>query len=218
MRRLSAAILAAVAFIATLAIAVPSRAQQTGTYEIRITNLMRAQIMSPPVVAAHAGSVTMFLAGQRASDGLAALAEDGDPSALAASLAGATGVTSVAVGDGAVLPGVTQRLTVTVAAGDVLSVASMLVTTNDTFVGVDRLTLTGARQVVLAPAYDAGTEVNSEDCDFIPGPPCGSGGMRDTRGAERHIYISTGIQGEGDVGSSYDWRNPAARIVIVPMQ
>ena len=24
------------------------------------------------------------------------------------------------------------------------------------------------------PAYDAGTEVNNELCEFIPGPPCGN--------------------------------------------
>ena len=48
-----------------------------------------------------------------------------------------------------------------------------------------------------AAAYDAGSEYNSEDCAFIPGPPFGNGGVRDTDGAEGYVQILSGIHGIG---------------------
>ena len=65
-----------------------------------------------------------------------------------------------------------------------------------------------------SPAYDAGSEANSESCEFIPGPPCGNH-VHDPAEAEGFIHISNGIQGTGDVcASESDWRNPVARVTI----
>ena len=67
----------------------------------------------------------------------------------------------------------------------------------------------------LVPAWDAGTEANSEDCAFIPGPPCGMGGVHDPAPAEGFIHISSGITGKGGVAvDEYDWRNPVAKVSI----
>jgi hypothetical protein len=66
-----------------------------------------------------------------------------------------------------------------------------------------------------SPAYDAGSEANNEDGDFIPGPPFGSGGVRDTEGAEGFVHIHSGVHGIADLDPAiYDWRNPTAEIRI----
>ncbi|MDX1582349.1 MAG: spondin domain-containing protein, partial [Thermoanaerobaculia bacterium] len=101
-----------------------------------------------------------------------------------------------------------------------LTIVAMLATTNDTFMALDRYRLSpwfGTR-VVTVPAYDAGSEFNSEDCDFVPGPPCGMAGVRDTEGAEGFVSISSGIHGFGDLDpTTHDWRNPVAKITIEPI-
>jgi hypothetical protein len=66
-------------------------------------------------------------------------------------------------------------LTVTASEGaKFLSLASMLICTNDGFTGVDSLRLprdVGDAVVVRSAGYDAGTEQNTEDCADIV-PPC----------------------------------------------
>ena len=93
----------------------------------------------------------------------------------------------------------------------------MLVNTNDAFFGIDTARLSSgpwARRWD-ADAYDAGSEGNNEDCEFVPGPACDpmSGNKRYTAGAEGFVYVGNGIHGIGDLGpSAYDWRNPVARV------
>jgi hypothetical protein len=66
-----------------------------------------------------------------------------------------------------------------------------------------------------APAWDAGTEANTEDCHFIPGPPCGNRFVRDPDGAEGIVRIHSGIHGTGDLNPAMlDWRNPVAMVSI----
>ncbi len=57
--------------------------------------------------------------------------------------------------------------------------------------------------------------MNSEDCIYIPGPPCGNPGVRDTDGAEGFVHVHPGIHGIADlVPAAHDWRNPVALITI----
>ena len=49
----------------------------TRVYRVTVTNLTRAQVFSPPVVATHRPSVGFFELGAPPSDELAALAENG---------------------------------------------------------------------------------------------------------------------------------------------
>lgn len=68
-----------------------------------------------------------------------------------------------------------------------LSAAGMLVSSNDAFFAVRGVyARSWEATVVNASAYDAGSEDNSEDCVYIPGPPCGNG-VRDTAGAEGYV-------------------------------
>lgn len=96
-----------------------------------------------------------------------------------------------------------------------LSFASMLVTTNDAFIGANHLDVSKSRTMMLN-AYDAGSEANSEDCDYIPGPPCGTM-AHDPARPEGFVHVHAGIHG-GD-GSDldpamHDWRDPVARLSI----
>jgi len=186
------------------------------TFEVTVTNLTPGQILSPVLVTVHDDTVDLFEAGQPASPELAALAEDGDASQLVQLLGGLGGVSDVQVGGDVVMPGASQMLTVRVRGGaKLLSLASMLVSTNDTFAGLDALPLPAQGTRAYALAWDAGSEFDSESCQWIPGPPCGNGGQHDPTPAEGFVHVDSGIHGIGDLlPEQHDWRGPAAQVVI----
>lgn len=224
---LSTAGLLLAATAATLIVSSDSATSQTsgatmGTYAVTITNLTRSQIFSPALVATHRGSASMFHAGTAASSDLQALAEDGDNTLLMATLAADPGVFDVQSGAGMIHPGMSETIMINAdTAHPLLSFAGMMVSTNDTFAGIDGMFLPLRGKTVMANAYDAGTEFNSEDCAFIPGPPCGNGGVHDPAPAEGFIYISNGLHSAAGANSvpeaEYDWDGPVARVDIVRM-
>jgi len=189
------------------------------TYYVTITNLTGGQVFSPPIVFTHNGGVSLFEAGEPASDQLFPLAEDGDTGPLAAALAADPRVFNTVATSDFVPPGTSVTLEIT-ARGRFryLSAASMLVSTNDAFFAVQNVRVTpwGSRSKT-GGAYDAGSEYNSEICDFIPGPPCGNPGVRDEDQAEGFVYVHSGIHGTGDLDpAAADWRNPVVRITVEP--
>jgi hypothetical protein len=186
-------------------------------YAVSITNITRGQIISPPVVISHNQNFQLFNLGNPATVELAALAEDGDVAPLAAHLAGLGSVYDYNVAGGPIMPGKSVTIEVKSKGGfQLISAAGMLVTTNDAFFAVRGVYARPWSDVIVdARAYDAGSEVNSEECAFIPGPPCGHGGVRDTDGAEGYVYIHSGIHGNGDLEpADFDWQNPVAIISI----
>lgn len=194
--------------------------QYSRKYEVTITNITSGQIFSPPIVITHKQDFKLFDLGEMASEELTALAEDGMTDPLAY-LVDAYSKTTSEVSEGPVLPGETVTIEIDAKPGAwYLSLAGMLVTTNDAFVAVRNMkTPLKGISVTEAVAYDAGSEFNSEDCDFIPGPPCGNGGVRDTEGAEGYVHIHSGIHGSGPNPdlvnpSEHDWRNPVALIKV----
>ncbi len=193
-------------------------AQNSETYRITFTN-MTSQIISPPIVATHSIGTKIFRAGEAPSANLAALAEDADGSGLLDALDANPSVNDWAMGGGVLMPGASMTLDVEAASpASRFSAVGMLVTTNDAFFGIDSQVITGGlwRKVFYANVYDAGSEFNSEDCDFIPGPPCGSGGIRDTGGAEGFVSIHSGIHGIDDLSvAAYDWNNPGVMVTVV---
>ena len=99
-----------------------------------------------------------------------------------------------------------------------ISAVGMLVSTNDAFFGLDSLfhDRSQAVQRTMAIAWDAGTEYNSESCEYIPGPPCGNPFMRDTDMAEGFIHVHPGLHGMGDVPlMDWNWQNPTVSIAVV---
>ena len=190
--------------------------------EMSITNLTKGQVLSPVFVARHDGGAgPLYTLGQPASDSLARMAEDADASGLLSdwdpdesdSIAEAM---VVALNNGPIRPGKTATMSFNVDDGkSMVSFASMLVTTNDAFIGRSALDVSSSRTMFLN-AYDSGTEANSEDCAFIPGPPCGRS-AHDNSEAEGYVFVHAGIHGGGvsDLDPAvHDWRNPVARLTV----
>lgn len=146
-------------------------APQSQRFEVVIENLSGETYLPTPFApagwATHSDQVRAFTEGGPASAGLEQLAEDGDPSAWIAELAATPGFSQQG-NAGATPPGQTTRFEFTAEPGRdaQLSLASMLVQSNDAFVSSAPIELFDAQgaplpaqQVTLA-LFDAGTEVN----------------------------------------------------------
>lgn len=151
------------------------------TFIVTITNTSDTAELATPIApgayAVHTSMDTLFVEGQAdRGEGLEALAEDGDPSALAASLAATATVSSAAVFTepdsgseaGAALPGSSYSFTFEGIPGDYLSFATMFVQSNDWFFsppssGISLfdgdVPLDGDITTAIA-LWDAGTEVD----------------------------------------------------------
>lgn len=155
-----------------------------GVYRISVTNLTTGQPMTPPVVALHDTGTHLFQIGEAASPELQEIAENGnnDPMVALAGSLGTVSAAGVAFADpaapGPFGPGETATITLeTATPGQVLSIANMIVCTNDGFSGTDSHALpTGDEPLVIeALPYDAGTEMNTLDADYWV-PPCNGSG------------------------------------------
>jgi hypothetical protein len=192
-------------------------------YEVTVTNLTRGQQFTPLLVASHRRGVSLFEAGSPASPELVTLAEEGNTAPLTALLSTTPGVLDVVTAGPLLDPGASRKVLVRTRGDfDRVSVAAMLIPTNDGFFAVNGVEGPRGHRVVMvsSPAYDAGSEVNDETCANIPGPffvECGGPGTggQPSGGEEGYVHIHAGIHGIGDmVASQRDWRNPVARITI----
>lgn len=190
---------------------------------VTITNVTRGQIITPPVLLSHTKDFELFTVGEPAISELVDLAEDGNTvplEGLLGSLSQVHDYTTSMVGLG---PGESVTLQIETRGNfRNITAVGMLATTNDAFFAVDGASVPTslAKRVYVGYAYDAGSEANSESCDFIPGPPCENPFVRDTAGAEGYVHVHPGIHGIGDLDpSEHDWRNPVAIITVqrVPM-
>lgn len=204
--------------VAALVAAPTSANADDDFYEVTVTNLTRGQSFTPILVATHRPGVALFEPGQPASPELAILAEGGDTAPLLARLGASPQVHDVITIPGLLAPGASVTARVRTRGGfDHLSVASMLIPTNDGFFALNNVR--GPRdnqsQEHEAPAYDAGSEPNDELCSNIPGPVCGGIGASPNAGGEGYVHIHAGIHGIGNlVAADRDWRNPVARITV----
>jgi hypothetical protein len=108
-------------------------------------------------------------------------------------------------------PGSSITVKITADPTDVLSMAMMLVQTNDGFAGVADLPLQMMMAELEVPAYDAGTEENTESASDVPGPPFGGMGHPATIPAQP-IGVHPDITGKADLPAAYDWTGAVARI------
>jgi hypothetical protein len=202
------------------------------SFEVTVTNLTRGQTFTPVLVASHREGVTLFTLGEPASAQLATLAEEGNTGPLTDLLAADPAVRDVAdtgaPPGGFIAPGQSKTVVVRTGGGfNHVSVAAMLIPTNDAFFAVNGLPgPLGNREFTLfSPAYDSGSERNDELCASIPGPffaECGppgvggpGGGGSPAGGEEGYVHIHAGIHGIGNFAASdRDWRNPVAKITI----
>ncbi|MGB5198416.1 MAG: spondin domain-containing protein [Sedimenticolaceae bacterium] len=194
-------------------------------YLVTISNLTKGQVFSPPVLATHNSSVSIFTPGSRASEELVDVAENGNGVPLADSLSRLPQVFEAIAEMQPILPLIDPDDAVAFEIHsrgrfDRFSMVSMLVNTNDAFLAIDSVELPsrrGSSRSYYAIAYDAGSESNNEECAFIPGPACAaeSGNERHPEDAEEFIYVHNGVHGIADlVPKDYDWRNPVAEVVI----
>ena len=188
-------------------------------FEVTITNLTRTETFTPILVASHKAGVKLFDVGSPASAELSALAEGGDVMPLTHALeANRKLVKDVANSGGLLAPGASVTVLVRARSGaNKISLASMLIPTNDAFIALNSVDAPRGNKTVMyrSPAYDAGSEPNDELCISIPGPICGGEGGSPGASGEGYVHIHGGIHGIGDLApATYDWRNPTARITI----
>ncbi len=193
------------------------------SYRIKITNLTNAQPLSPPVAMLHDSQTSFWEIGEAASIALETLAEGGDGSALLALHdANPQYAESAALGPGASTEFTLEKETAT---DNYLSVAGMLVNTNDAFSGIDSVQLdtieAGHNLVIYSYVYDAGTEMNTESAGTIPGPVDGGEGFNTERDDITSVVtMHGGVVGVEDnhatstLSESEKFDNPALRIEI----
>lgn len=206
---------AAAMLSATLAYADSSHGVRR--YAVTVTNITRGQPIAPPAVVAHNDDFKLFVLGSPGIPELAPLAEDGNGAPLLSAVSSLPSVYRTALGSGGIPPGGSMTVEIeTTARFPEISVAAMLGTTNDGFMAVRGVYAPRRGAVtVAAEGYDAGTEANSEDCAFIPGPPCGDFN-HNPAAPEGYVHVHAGIHvgGGGLTPAMHDWRNPVAEIEI----
>ena len=217
--------------------AFASEDHELATFRVTLQNLTSGQPLSPPAAATHRSGLHMFRVGQLATDQLAAIAQDGNEVPMFNLFNGAPRVTqAVDVGrpltpQGKVVGTFTDSVTFQIKArgGDRLSLATMLICTNDGFTGLDGVKLPEKGSLVfLTNGYDAGRENNTEkQIDLVE--PCSVLGPVSLPGVHpspnRDAQVATlppevihhhpGIAGVGDLSPTlHGWTNPVARITI----
>ncbi len=156
-------------------------------YTVSVENLTANQPMSPLAVLTHNSNFQLFEIGQSASVELEHLAEGGSNAELIALMNSDDNVYQGVSGNGLLLPGSSDEVSITVNPHryGYLSLASMLVNTNDAFVGETGLSLkslaVGESYEMNMNVWDSGTELNDELAATIPGPAGGGEGFNSTR-------------------------------------
>ncbi|KGJ95735.1 spondin domain-containing protein [Thalassotalea sp. ND16A] len=195
------------------------------SYQISVSNITHAQPMSPVTVVLHNGG-QLWSIGEPASAALELLAESGDGSdVLSLDMVLASGV-----GEGVLMPGLTQSIMVTSVevVPSHLSLATMLVNTNDAFTGVNAMSLTnlavGESISMLTSSYDSGTEKNSELVTTIPGPAGGGEGFNAERDDVDFVAMHPGVVSQDDglaqsaLTNAHRFDNPTLRVTVTRME
>ena len=201
-------------------------------FKVTLTNLTVSvppgaggQIFSPPIFVTHGHGFSIGASGEAASAELTALAETGNNGSLAELAMGSDAVSSVvafpAPPAGVVIPGgsVSEMVTASSSAG-YLSLATMLVQTNDGIVLANGLPLFdedgNPRSFTMdLISYDAGTEDNNELATHVPGPPFD--GMERAPTEVVSLQPHPGIAGTAEVGAAFGWTEPTASVTVEAM-
>jgi len=169
------------------------------SYEVKVVNLTQAQPMSPVAVVLH-NEGKLWEIGTSASVGLENLAESGDNTMVLAD----SMVLSGQGGAGVLKPGESETVAISITdtMPMMLSLATMLVNTNDAFTGVNAMNLsdmaTGDSVSITTSTYDAGTELNSEMMATIPGPSAGGEGFNAERDDLDKVTMHSGVVSKDD--------------------
>ncbi len=215
--------------------AVSSADNSFVTYRVTIYNLTTGQPFTPPVIAVHNRRADVFEVGEPAGEGIVAIAENGNNEPLVSALASNPNVFDYVVGSEPIVPasnpggtGFDSVATFHVRAdrrARRLSMAAMLICTNDGFTGIDSIRLPFNSTTVYTKGYETRTETNTEDfADIVP--PCqgligvssddAGTGQSNPQLAEGGVIIPhVGVIGDSDLQRRvHDWSDPVAKIVI----
>lgn len=225
--------------IGSLVLGVSSLAT-AAEWEIKVTNLTHGNHFTPLLLTAHASDTHLFEIGQAASVALEHLAECGhlDPLLATPEVGTADDDTIANPAEGLLAPGSSTTATI-ITESKYLSVVSMVLPTNDAFIGLDaqKIPTEAGSYTYLLHAYDAGTEANDEilmtsgDCTYtdagmMPGAPGGDAGENATgvatEDSNKMIHVHRGVLGDQDaIGGKSDlnssihrWQNPVAKVTV----
>ncbi|MDI4653021.1 MULTISPECIES: spondin domain-containing protein [Pseudoalteromonas] len=194
-------------------------------FTVQVTNLTNAQPLSPIAAIAHSEGM-LWQIGEPASAALELMAEGGDNSELLATdfaMASSSAESPLPPGEQVTLMLSTEQL-------DELkiSLATMLVNTNDAFTGLNAIDVSSlAVNESLSRtsfAYDAGTEANSEAAGTIPGPADSGEGYNEMRDDIDRVAMHPGVVSQNDgltnsvLTSQHKFDNPVARFTITRTQ
>lgn len=183
-------------------------------YRVTITNATANHVITPPLIVIHNHKFKLFEVTGAASEGLAIQAETGSPVAIADEVITAEGVHKVITGNGGIGPGGKASFYFSASKKSLISVTGMLATTNDAFTSITSKALPKRSVSYKGETYDAGSESNNENCDYIPGPPCNNGTNISDDG-EGFITIHNGVSGVGElVPADLDWRGATSIVTI----
>jgi hypothetical protein len=223
--------------LAILGSAFLSQSAFAAEIDVKITNLTQGVYFTPVIVAAHASDASIYTIGTAASDELQMMAEGGDISGLSTVLSAASADLLENPAGGLLAPGTsTEGSLSTAETNTYLSVASMLLPTNDGFVGLDSWVLPteAGTYTIYLNGYDAGTEVNDEIVNgggapgvagipIDPGASNGTGasGVTDAE-SNSMVHVHRGVIGDTDVAGGksdldstvHRWLNPVAMLTV----
>jgi hypothetical protein len=210
---------------------------QAQDLSITVTNLTQGLHFTPIITSAHTGDDHIFMVGSSASDELQAMAEGGDISGLATILSNADANSNENPAGGFLAPGMSTTYMLTNDTDNThLSLAAMILPSNDGFVGVDswEIPTDAGTYTIMLNAYDAGTEANNEIINGggapgvlgIPGAPSGGSGTGGTGITDTEnntmVHIHRGSIGDDDMdggksdlnNSIHRWLNPVAKLTV----
>ncbi|WP_198555636.1 spondin domain-containing protein [Colwellia sp. 75C3] len=224
--------------LTVLALSLASSTTMAQELSITVTNLTQGLHFTPVITAAHASDNHIFMASEMASTELQAMAEGGDISGLVSMLNNADANINENPAAGLLAPAMSASFTLTNdSANTHLSLAAMVLPSNDGFVGLDSWVIPEAAgtYTVFLNAYDAGTEANDEIRGSgapgeagMPVPPpldavigMNGTGVTDMESNDK-VHIHRGSLGDSDMSAGTSdinnsvqrWLNPVAKLTI----
>jgi len=224
--------------LSLLALALASSTTMAQELSITVTNLTQGLHFTPVITAAHNNDNQIFMSGEMATSELQAMAEGGDISGLANLLTNADANINENPAMGLLAPTMSASFSLTSdSANTHLSLAAMVLPSNDGFVGLDSWEIPedAGTYTVFLNAYDAGTEANDEIRGSgapgeagmpVPPPLDASIGMNGTGITDMEsndkVHIHRGSLGDDDMAAGKSdinnsvqrWLNPVAKLTI----
>jgi hypothetical protein len=223
--------------LSALALVMASSPLMAQELSITLSNLTHGLHFTPVITAAHNDDTSLFKTGMAATPQLQMMAEGGAISELSTLLTEASADLNENPAEGLIAPGMSTTYTLsTDSANTKLSLAAMILPSNDGFVGLSdwKIPEEAGTYTVFLNAYDAGTEANDEivnggGAPGTPGIPVAPGGDAGSAGSgvtdtesNTVIHIHRGTIGDdnatggrSDLNSSiHRWLNPVAKLTI----